>query len=124
MRGRNIVLSTVCMCGFALVLASEGAAAPADCLAAPNRTVEEGQHWYFRTERATNRKCWFLLGGEVGTTGAVDRQQARQPQAAAQSSAGPPAQAYSAEGSGLSEASQEALFHEFLRWYKERGAAQ
>ena len=34
---------------------------PADnCLAAPGSTTPAGGHWYYRIDRATKRKCWYL----------------------------------------------------------------
>jgi hypothetical protein len=32
----------------------------ADCLTAPYFSAPEGSHWYYQTDRATQRKCWFL----------------------------------------------------------------
>lgn len=31
-----------------------------DCVAKPNAPAPAGQHWWYRTDRATKRKCWFL----------------------------------------------------------------
>jgi hypothetical protein len=31
-----------------------------DCVAKPNAPAPAGQHWWYRTDRATQRKCWFL----------------------------------------------------------------
>ena len=31
-----------------------------DCLAAPNSPAPEGSHWYYRMDRATQRKCWYV----------------------------------------------------------------
>jgi hypothetical protein len=31
-----------------------------DCLAQPNSSAPEGNHWYYHTDRATQRKCWYL----------------------------------------------------------------
>jgi hypothetical protein len=46
--------------------ASSSGAEPAgsDCLAKPNSRSGEGQHWYYRIDRATKRRCWYL--GAVG----------------------------------------------------------
>jgi hypothetical protein len=30
------------------------------CLTAPNSKSPKGSHWYYHTDRATQRKCWFL----------------------------------------------------------------
>jgi len=31
-----------------------------ECLAAPNASSPQGQHWYYRIERPNHRKCWYL----------------------------------------------------------------
>jgi hypothetical protein len=31
-----------------------------DCLTAPNSPTPAGSHWYFRTDRAKQRNCWYL----------------------------------------------------------------
>lgn len=34
--------------------------AASDCLASPKGSAPQGQHWFYRVERATKRKCWYL----------------------------------------------------------------
>jgi hypothetical protein len=31
-----------------------------DCLSAPNRVPSQGSRWYYRTDRSTSRRCWYL----------------------------------------------------------------
>ena len=31
-----------------------------DCLAAPNSPTRPGSHWYYRLDRASQRKCWYV----------------------------------------------------------------
>ena len=31
-----------------------------DCLAAPNSAAREGTRWYYRLDRATQHKCWYM----------------------------------------------------------------
>lgn len=53
----------VALAAITLLPATAGNAAPAatdTCLAAPDSTPPEGSHWYFRTDRTTQRKCWYL----------------------------------------------------------------
>src|SRR5262245_2228148 len=45
-------------------VSSPGAHA-APCNAKPNSQAPEGQHWYYRTDRASGRKCWFLGAEDV-----------------------------------------------------------
>ena len=42
--------------------AQAAAAAPAadDCLAKPGATAPKGSHWYYRIDRSSNRRCWYL----------------------------------------------------------------
>lgn len=32
----------------------------APCIAKPNAPAPQGEHWYYRTDRAIGRQCWFL----------------------------------------------------------------
>ena len=47
---------------FALVFvaASTGAVGAAKCIAKPDAQAPQGEHWYYRTDRATKRQCWYL----------------------------------------------------------------
>jgi hypothetical protein len=55
---------------FALLVLNLGIGAPAstagatDCLTAPNSTAPENSHWFYRTDRAQQRKCWYLRGAD------------------------------------------------------------
>lgn len=40
--------------------ASSTANAAPDCLASPKDAAPQGQHWYYRLDRTTKRKCWYL----------------------------------------------------------------
>jgi hypothetical protein len=40
---------------------SQAARAADDCLTGPNRQPGPGGHWYFHLDRATDRKCWYLV---------------------------------------------------------------
>lgn len=45
----------------AIAFAPAGHAAPAEtCLKAPHGAAPHGQHWYYRLERPSQRKCWYL----------------------------------------------------------------
>ena len=44
---------------FSLSLGSSASAA-ATCLDAPKSAPPAGQHWYYQTDRALKRKCWYL----------------------------------------------------------------
>jgi hypothetical protein len=38
-----------------------------ECLTAPNSAAPKGSHWYYHTDRAKHRKCWFLRALEYPT---------------------------------------------------------
>jgi hypothetical protein len=38
-----------------------------DCVSAPNSPAPEGKHWFYRTDRATQRKCWYLRAKDQPT---------------------------------------------------------
>ncbi|MBH5396811.1 hypothetical protein HZZ13_03255 [Bradyrhizobium sp. CNPSo 4010] len=53
--------------GAPLAAVSQNAPAPSstanaapDCLASPKDAAPQGQHWYYRLDRTTKRKCWYL----------------------------------------------------------------
>lgn len=39
-----------------------------DCLASPKGAAPQGQHWFYRIERDSKRKCWYLRGADAKTT--------------------------------------------------------
>jgi hypothetical protein len=43
-----------------IILAAAPAQAAADCVPAPGLQAPQGSHWYYRTDRATGRKCWYV----------------------------------------------------------------
>jgi hypothetical protein len=45
---------------IAVTVGPTGAARAEDCLAGPNAQSPQGKHWYYRIDRATKRKCWYL----------------------------------------------------------------
>ena len=38
------------------------------CQAAPKGAAPQGKHWYYRTDRSANRKCWYLADAGMKTT--------------------------------------------------------
>jgi hypothetical protein len=42
-----------------IIPAANRADAAADCAAAPSAQAPQGTHWYYRTDHATGRKCWY-----------------------------------------------------------------
>ncbi len=57
---RTIALATTLLLWGACIEAPVTAARASDCLPAPTFAAPKVSHWYYHTDRATNRKCWFL----------------------------------------------------------------
>ena len=55
------------------IVTVQGARAADECLEKPNAPSPQGSHWYYRTDRTTNRQCWYL-GSERGKVAPVARQ--------------------------------------------------
>jgi hypothetical protein len=89
----------------ALMIFLNDAAGASDCLAAPNRTPAEGERWYYRTNRETNQKCWYL--GARAPMGASPAQQGSKAEVE-----------FSAQPKPLSTREQQELFRDFLKWKK------
>ena len=51
------------LAGFALTAISEAAIQEKDCLAAPDGKPAQGSRWYYRSDPATKRHCWYVRGG-------------------------------------------------------------
>ena len=64
MKQRTIsALIAVAVVGVAMAVpARSSRAEPAadDCLEQPSGAAPQGSHWYYRTDRSTNRRCWRL----------------------------------------------------------------
>lgn len=62
-----MVLSVVAS-GIAFA-APDNAAPPAapECLSSPKSTAPAGSHWFYRTDRANKRKCWYLADASTKT---------------------------------------------------------
>lgn len=68
----------------AIMLGTNCAALAADdCLAGPNRPPRPGGHWYYHLDRASDRKCWYLVEPTAQTPSVqTPMAQAPQPQSA------------------------------------------
>jgi hypothetical protein len=85
----------------ALLIAGAGlqgsaALAAEECLSAPNARAPQGSHWHYRTDRATQQKCWYLR-----PPGETTQQQAPQES----TELAPPAKSISAPASDVAAAS-------------------
>jgi hypothetical protein len=105
-RGR-FLLFTLAGAAAALMIFLNDAAGASDCLAAPNRTPAEGERWYYRTNRETSQKCWYL--GARAPMGALPARQGSKADVES-----------SAQSKPLSTREQQELFRDFLRWKQSR----
>src|SRR6266571_1977505 len=48
-----------------VMLSGVTAHAVGECVTTPNLQSQQSGHWYYRVDRATNRRCWFV--GQPGT---------------------------------------------------------
>jgi hypothetical protein len=57
----TLLVSTITVASLAAVLSvvPTGEAAE-ECVAKPTSTAPRGSHWYYRLERGTGRRCWYL----------------------------------------------------------------
>ncbi len=70
------------------------AARAEDCLAAPNGPAPQGSHWYYRIDRAKQRKCWYVhaIMTSAARTGELPRASATAPVVDSKLPAAAPAQ--------------------------------
>ena len=98
-----------------------GNAAAADCLSEPNSAAPENSHWYYRTDRTTQRKCWYLRAAN----------EPPQQDSVKTAQAAPAANAYSYASfksfiaqrgkAELSDADIKSLYAQFLEWRRHSG---
>lgn len=81
---------------------SSTANAAPDCLASPKDAAPQGQHWYYRLDRTTKRKCWYLRA-------AGDKDSARTAQTAQAASDAPSADAPAPPQQAVQDARAEYL---------------
>src|SRR5262249_2620269 len=97
----------------------------ADCLAAPNTSTPPNSHWYYRTDRTRQSKCWYLRGDNESPEQKV-AQAGRESPAVKPSQPVSTAGTYSLAsfrvfvaqnvGTKLSDREIEKLYAEFLEW--------
>jgi hypothetical protein len=133
------------MIGAALALATNSASAAVECITEPNREPPQGSHWFYRVDRATDRRCWYLRvwtpPSSAAPTAETQRAAPRPPAGEAVQRAKPPlgesapvmqrttarsmaSQTGQRTRRPLSESDHAALFLEFLRWKEQQRSAQ
>ena len=120
----------------ALLASGLGVSVPAntayavDCLAAPNSSAPQNSHWYYRTDRAQQRKCWYVRATDQPSQQAAG-QTARNAAPAQPSQSAPAANQYSLASfkdymaqrgsANLSDKDVEKLYVQFLEWNRRAG---
>lgn len=94
---------------------SQAAAAAPECLAAPNDTPTAGRRWFYRLDRASNRKCWYLREAGEPRSASAQSADATPPTGESRAAASPEPRDGRSR-SALSPTEVETLFHEFLAW--------
>ena len=56
--GSIALVASFLMFGVGVIAAASTGRAD-DCFAAPNSPAPQGSHWHYRSDRATQRKCWY-----------------------------------------------------------------
>ena len=120
----SIMLVCSVASGVSITLSTNMARA-GDCLVAPG-SATPGRHWYYLTDRATQKKCWHLSGasqvsrksdaGQVSETPASEAA----PQTFQTLMAGLPEPAAKTRN-GFSEKDVQTLYAQFLEWKRRTG---
>src|SRR3954454_3585183 len=59
--GLRPAIAALTFAASAIALAPASHAAPAEtCLGAPKGVAPQGSHWYYRIDRPSMRRCWYL----------------------------------------------------------------
>ena len=58
--GRSVALVCTLLVSAAVFGVSTNSALAKDCLSAPHGAAPKGQHWFYRIDHATKRKCWYV----------------------------------------------------------------
>jgi hypothetical protein len=109
-----LTLVSAGMTGGAFAAGANNASAADDCITESNLVPPKGSRWYYRIDRTTNRKCWYIAASASGPT------TPRKVHVSVHSDLGLTGRHGNRE---RSESEQAALFLEFLRWKEQQGAA-
>jgi len=116
------ILSIILVCsvasGISITMSTDMARAD-DCLVGPG-SATPGRHWYYLTDRATQRKCWHLSGVSEVSGKAASGIASQTPQTFQTLVAGLPEPAARAKN-GFSEKDVQTLYAQFLEWKRRTG---
>lgn len=77
-----------------------------DCIIKPSSVAPQGSHWYYRTDRTTNRRCWYLAPKDAKVRQTASPKRLPGP------------------SMNLNQEQREVLFREFMKWQKQRDSLQ
>jgi hypothetical protein len=63
-RIRRSISSATFVCALLVPSLGANAQSTGNCLSAPTSPAPQNSHWYYRTNRTTQRKCWHLGNGD------------------------------------------------------------
>jgi len=68
---------SLALAGVSWAMSTDAGRASEKCITAPNAPARNDEHWYYRTDRATNRQCWYLAPHDatVGTRASQEPKQ-------------------------------------------------
>lgn len=115
MSRRGIVALVIVASGVSIGVLADTARAD-DCLAAPS-SATPGRHWYYRTDRATKKKCWHL-GDPSQVSNQATSELASQ---TLQTLMAPSSNPVATSKNGLSRLDAETLYAQFLEWKRRTG---
>jgi hypothetical protein len=110
----SIAFASAFLVSIVGVIGTAGTARAADCAAAPGPSAPPDSHWYYRTDRTTQRKCWYLRSASLSQEAVKPTQSAS---AATTYSLGSFKDFMAQRGNAnLSDKDVEQLYAEFLEW--------
>jgi hypothetical protein len=77
-----VVALATALIALAFTTLGNPALAIEDCTASPEQSAPPGSHWYYRTDRTTQRKCWYLGPQNPKVQNATPRTMPQGPRAA------------------------------------------
>ncbi len=86
---------------------SPGLRAEEECISKPNAPAPQGQHWYYRTDHASNRQCWRLGPQGLPVQNSAPQTEEQPAPVAAQSTAPPRAQLRETTGASPAERARD-----------------
>lgn len=89
---------SVCADVVATMIALGTGARAEDCLVTPNSDPPPGARWVYQTDRATNRRCWYLTEAARAVAAHRDAEPQRR----------------------LTPTERDTLFEEFLQWQQQQ----